>query len=376
MRRVPAHRVPRFIFLMRLAGLGALAAAACDTTPASPAASCQPKRAVADQAQSDCASCSTATLGPCTEAAPLDACCTWVGSPAAALTRATALHRFAAAAGQSTTPDLTCMAIPGSPGDAQTVTLTGYVWAWSTGMDTAGVTVQVYEENAANTDGTLAAMAVGGVTTKVSDPVDPIDTRWDTYGCPDGCGYRRFVIPGVPTETALVLKTSDAIGGGMWATAYEYNVVLRNEAIQTVASVPTVSHDATAVAAVDVTTVAAAVGLTANTGVVLGEVHDCAPQDGSTEGIRLQGASVGSNPPTEQTYYFDRNEAHPLLDQTVTATGPLGAFALFNPPTGAVRVTAVGQAAGATAMLGTYVVQVQPGAVTLLTLQGRRPWQQ
>jgi hypothetical protein len=87
--------------------------------------------------------------------------------------------------------------------------------------------------------------------------------------------------------------------------------------------------------------------------------------------------------------YFVDDESDPLPSLQLVDTSPLGMFVAFNVQTGVpVRVTAAGacpaSAASATppacdlgayVMLGTYVVQMFPGAVTAVALRGRRPWQ-
>jgi hypothetical protein len=260
------------------------------------------------------------------------------------------------------------------------VTLTGYVWLFSSGTDSAGVKVQVFEENNPNTDGSLGPSVGMPYTTTMSDPADPVPTMWNT-NCPDGCSYRQYTITGVPTETPLVIETSDAAGGSTWATLYDYNIYFPNSLVESEGGSPTAHYDATAASSGDPNTVAGSVGLTVTAGVIAGEVHDCwTDPDGPGTGIRLSGATVGTTvAPQGQIYYSTSDEANPLLDQSATSTTNLSLFAGVNYPTGTpIRVTAVGEDPanpGKFLMLGTYVVQTYPSAVTAISLRGRRPWQ-
>lgn len=336
--------------------------------------SCSSPVTVDDTGLQQCASCTPDSS--CTAAEPLDACCTWVASPTSALADGIGLHRYSTSS-PSAVPDLSCLVQPGTLGVPQTVTLTGYLWLFASGQDSTGVQVDVYAENHPETpDGTIGSTSLGTYTTTTSDPIDPTDTTWDTE-CPNGCSFRQYTIANVPTETPLVIRTSDA-GSGKWVTRYEYDVYFSNAAVVG----GEVAYDATAMAAEDVQTVTGAVGLTSasGTGHLVGEVHDCSD-------IRLSGATVETSPaPQNGVFYFTADEADPVPLSQATGTSDLGLFAAFNMQAGIpTRVTAVGQCPPSAAsaicnqgdyvMLGTYVVQTYPGAVTALALRGRRPWQ-
>ena len=293
------------------------------------------------------------------------------------------LHRYSTS-NTSAVPDLSCLTAPGTLGTPQMVTLTGYVWLFSSGVDSQGVQVDVYTENHPQTpDGSISA-SLGSYTTSMSDPIDPTDTTWNSK-CPNGCSYRQYTIKNVPTETPLVIRTSDA-GSNQWATLYDYNIYFPNSDVMN----GQVSYDATAVAGGDLNTVAGTVGINiaSGMGLLAGEVHDCSD-------IRQFGATVESAPGGSvqshegQMFYFTEDESNPLPDLESTDTSHLGLFGAINlAPGSPIRVTALGQcppnAASATppicntgddVMLGTYVVQMYPGAVTALALRGRRPWQ-
>lgn len=328
-------------------------------------------------------------MAACTPTTPVNACCTWVGEPSAPLQRLTSLHRYSAPAG-NTTPDLSCLSNPGTldTKNSKMVTLTGYVWVFSDGVtdssgtpSSSGVKVEVFTENYQKGDGSISATPIGSYTTSPTDKPDPVDTTW-LKNCSQGCNLRQYKIPNIPTETPLVIKTSDAAGGTDWATVYDYNIYFSNAQVQ--AGFPGVSncpsgdacYDATAAAASDLGVVAAAacgVSTNGSMGLLAGEVHDCGD-------VRLTGATVNADTVGGcSMFYFSGPEGDPTPDKGVLGTSDNGLFGNLNYPAGKpIRVTAVGEdpsAPGKFLMLGTYVVQMYPGAVTALSLRGRRPWQ-
>jgi hypothetical protein len=316
-----------------------------------------------------CSTCSP--TAQCTSAQPLDACCVWVAESKDALADGINLHRYSTT-NPNAVPDLSCLASPAALGTPQTVTLTGYVWLFSSGVDSQGVQVDVYTENHPQTpDGTISATSLGTYTTTATDPIDPVDTTWNSK-CPNGCSYRQYTIPNIPTETPIVIRTSDA-GSGQWATLYDYNIYFKNSDVQN----GQVSYDATAVAGPDLATVAGTVGLTIENGLGLlaGEVHDCSD-------IRQFGATVEAGSPAAHQgpiFYFTEDESDPLPSLQAGDTSHLGLFGALNLQPGTpIRVSATGQDPanpGQFLMMGTYVVQIYPGAVTAISLRGRRPWQ-
>jgi hypothetical protein len=310
-----------------------------------------------------------------------------VGQPTTALAPATGLHRYSAPAG-TTKAELGCLTTPATLGTPAMVTLTGYVWIFSNGVtdtsgnpSSSGVKVEVFTENYTKGDGSISAMPIGSYTTSPTDKPDSIDTTWlKNCPAPQGCNLRQYKIPMIPTETPLVIRTSDAAGGTDWATVYDYNIYFSNAQVQ--AGFPNVSgcpagdacYDATAAAASDLGTVANAAGgisINGSLGLLAGEVHDC-------NDVRLSGATVNTDTrAATQMFYFTSDEGDPLPYTAATYTSDLSLFGAINYPTGMpIRVTALGQdAAGKLLMVGTYVVQMYPGAVTAVALRGRRPWQ-
>jgi hypothetical protein len=206
-----------------------------------------------------------------------------------------------------------------------------------------------------------------------------------------GCNLRAYHIANVPTYTPLIMKTSDATGSGLWADLYDYNVYILDpttfgtsdpncKAGTTVGMTeiqPPPCYNASAVASTDINSVAAAAlgtSINPSEGVLAGEVHDCGD-------IRLSGATVDTDQPHQgPMFYFSSDESNPLPDLERQAsdqgTSVLGLFGALNLATGTpTRVSATGFVNGQLTLLGTYVVQLYPGAVTALSLRGRRPFQ-
>lgn len=373
-----------FLSLASLASLGLCSIVACSSSNhiaadgGSTLGSCSPPPTVEDTNLTSCKSCTASAS--CTPQAPLEGCCTWVGEPAKTLARATTLHRYSASG--DPTVDLSCNANPGMLGTPQMVTLTGYVWLFSSGQDSAGVKVEVFQEANPTTPTGALGTKVGEYTTTSTDAVYPGDTSWNTKCNSPGCSFRQYTIKNVPTETPLIIKTSDGSGGSQWVTVYDYNIYFSNSKVGTGSDggAPTASYDATAAASGDPETVANTLGRTwssSTDGLLAGEVHDCGD-------VRLAGATVGSTvaPDSPGIFYFTSDEGDPLPDTSQGSAGVtsiLGLFGGINVPAGKpIRVTAMGKDPADSSkfvMLGTYVVQAYAGAVTAVSLRGRRPWQ-
>jgi hypothetical protein len=300
----------------------------------------------------------------CVDTRPVAACCTWAANPTVELARApSSLHYFGQPAGQPTV-DLACTTTPPAKGTPQMVTLSGFVKDFLGGdSDSTGVKVEVFQEGA---DGALGA-SVGSVTTDTNSQQRTND--W-LANCPtNGCTERAYSIPNVPTETPLIIHTSDAANAGKWASLYDYNIFFSNSAVNAGA----VTYDTTAVGTTDLTTVASSAGgytIQADKGLLAGEVHDCGD-------VRLANATVSTDyRPQSPIVYFGAVESNPLPDQTQTATSQLGLFGGINYTTNVpIHISAVGMLNGQSTLIGAYTVQVFPGSVTALSLRGRRSYQ-
>jgi hypothetical protein len=296
--------------------------------------------------------------------------------------RGTGLHYYSST---SPTVDLGCLTTPGATGTPSPVTLSGYVKLFADGQDSQGVKIEVFQEGP---EGALGA-SVGSYTTTMKDA--PVVESWSSKCVAPGCNLRTYHIPNVPTYTKLIMKTSDANGSGLWADLYDYNIYITDPMtfgttdpnckagapIGMGTSQPPPCYNATAVAATDINAVAATAlgsGINPSQGVLAGEVHDCGD-------VRLSGATVDTDQPHQgPMFYFTNDESNPLPDTERglgdQGTSVLGLFGALNLNTGIpTRVSATGYYNGQLTLLGTYVVQLFPGAVTALSLRGRRPFQ-
>jgi hypothetical protein len=308
----------------------------------------------------------------CIDSLPIAACCAWTQDPKNELARApSSLHNFGAPVGQ-TAVDLSCLDNPPLQGTPQNVTLTGYLKVFVGGdSDSAGVKVEVYQEDLSGGQvGKLGALVGTAVTTDTNSPSRVND--W-LSGCPtNGCTERQFTYANVPTETPLIIHTSDANNAGKWYDFYDYNVYFSNSQV----SNGTVSYDTTAVGTTDPSTVTATLGtsVSSSKGLLAGEVHDCGD-------VRLSGATVNTDYRAETPmFYFGDDETNPLPDLSRTAPGlgtsQLGLFGALNYAPGVpVHISAVGLLNGVRTLIGAYTVQIYPGAVTALSIRGRRPYQ-
>lgn len=370
-------------FLSSVASACLLVATACsstNSTPAGdagtgPAASCEgaPVLTKADfctTGASKCTIAANASPSSCKAPRTIDACCSFVQAPSQELVRGTGLNR-----NSSTDPtlDLGCLDNPGELGTPKTVAMKGFLRVFSSGGDSAGVKIEIFKEGAA---GALGEPVGTPVTTSQTDAAQEPKPDW-LKKCPDGgCTFRSFVYAGIPTETPLIIKTSDVGSGEQWAPLYDYNIFFPNSAETTdPTSGEIVAYDPAALAATDINTVASAAGgftPRADRGLIAGEVHDCGD-------VRVSGATVDTDLAHEgDMFYFGENESDPLPDKSRGALGTskLGLFGTLNLPVGQpVRISAVGKVNGQTVLLGTHVVQTFPGAVTALSFRGRRPWQ-
>jgi hypothetical protein len=351
---------------------GSSGSGACGTTPA-------------DDDYAGCATCQwSSSANPdesmCTTSRSVNACCDWVQAPTTALARSTGLHYYSATS--DVTVDYSCLATAPTAGAVHTSTLSGYVKIFSSGTDTAGVMIQVF--NVDTSTGALGAQVGSTYTTSSTDK--SVTNNWLNACTTNVCTFREYTITGVPTETPLVIVTSDAGMGGGWSSLYDYNIYFSDADVcasapagaPCVASTTTwaTSYDVTAVKPCDISTAAISVGLTTDPtkGVLAGEVHDCGD-------IRISGADVDTDQPhIGSLFYFGAQESDPLPNETLTSTSPLGLFGALNLAPGVpIRVSAIGTYAGKDTLLGTNVVQVYTGsmgpAVTAISLRGRRPYQ-
>ena len=376
----PLARFTRFATGFALAGgVAVVASAGCSSSnsihgggDAGTSGGCSSPPAVVDTDYcKTCTRSAQASPAQCTPSRNVDACCAWVQAPTVDLSRGGAdLHYF----GGSGPVDVGCLTTPPALGTSQTVTLTGHVKLFSHGIDSAGVKIEIFKEAK---DGALGALVGQAFVTSNNDTTDPAQVVTWLNACPtpDGCKFRSFTYPNVPTETPLIIKTSDSAGGSTWAELYDYNIYFANAAVDTA---QTVHYDPSAVAATDIGTVAATIGITIKDGqgLLAGEVHDCGD-------VRVSGATVDTELAHEGPLsYFTDDETNPLPDQGRAARGQgtskLGLFGAINiAPNTPMRVNALGKIAGQSGvvLLGTYVVQTFPNAVTALSLRGRRAWQ-
>jgi len=277
------------------------------------------------------------------------------------LARSSGVKKF----GGSGPPDLGCSAAsgyPAKPGGSKNVKLSGVAVIFANGCQSRNLGVEVHTVNRSGgvDDGSPGPIVGSAITTPADCKATGIATDIPSCGTRYECTY---TYAGVPTETELLIKTS----GAAWATVYEYNVYIANDAVKNGAF----SHDVQALGHDDYNVFAQAAlggGITQGNGVVLGEVHDCAD-------VRLLNATAGVDRAKKVFAYFTDNEAQPLPDVAAQATGKLGLFGALDLAPGSVGVAAAGLSNGKLTTVGFTRASVFPDAVTLVTFHGPLPMQ-
>lgn len=314
-----------------------------------------------------CAGVTTSTKCDDARERPLESCGVLIGKPGEAneLKRTTDTYEYAAVG----PVNLSCFE-PGSypsQGTVETVTMRGLVKIFAAGCDAVGVKVEVYTviRDGSDNDGKLGDLVGQPVITDETFGTEEDPIKGD---CAEGRTLRQYTYPGVPTETELVIKTSDATNSG-WTDLYDYNIYISNNDPDLSGGEWT--HDVRALAEDDFSTIpTAAIGrpITNGYGVVAGEVHDCG-------NIRVSYALVDVDRPRVAMVYLDDNEADPLPDSTRNAIGTakLGLYSALDVPPGPVTMSAVGVVDNKLVTLGYAKGYVYPNSVTSLTVRGLKP---
>jgi hypothetical protein len=330
-------------------------------------------------------------------------------------------------------PNLTCLTgMPKMhPPTPAAVTLTGFVHPFSSGSSNAPVLIEIYKA-ASLTPGSApdpkTAVATAMVTFDPTKAMDPTQFRAcdrdPKVGCiavtPDACmvpacndglaGRRddgkfcatingapgtcddrlrwepRFSIPGVPTNTSLVIlaKGTDSV---VWASLIAWNVFLATDD-------KSCGGDAQATDCLDTsnmaepkyqlnvntlsqsdyglipTTAGLSMGITPGQGAVAGEVHDC-------DNIRIANVMVGVSPAGDRLTYFNGNPYMTLPDSGRAATGTdrLSLYASLNVRPGKVDVEGAGLVDGKPVSVGKFTAIVYPASVAVINLNGGKPQQ-
>jgi len=284
-------------------------------------------------------------------------------------------------AGAGGPPDLGCF-MPGMYRPLGTpmtggVTLFGVVDVFGNGGDADAILVQVFAEGE---DGALGAM-VGEATASIADPCHTTEQELRD-GMPIGeraLGY--YAIPGVPTETPLIVKTSG--NPDFWRDLYTYNFQIVNEGVLTsppaaeecISTPPGARfrYKARTLSRSDYSSIPRTAGLPdgvrAGSGAVAGEVHDC-------QNVRLEYALVATSPTPRSFVYFNDNPDNPLPEPgRIEGTSMLSLYAALDLEPGPVDVAAVGSVGGQVVSLGWYRATVFENSVTVVALRGLRPQQ-
>lgn len=327
----------------------------------------------------------------------------------------------------ASTPALGCLGQSGpAPGATPaTVTLTGFVHVFSSGPDSNNVKVQVFDAAQVTQHDPADQQPLGAVTAML-DPATqracdadgakgcsiPLANGCALPVCNDGLGGRqddqkycrdngsgptggecsdrlrwesRYSIPGVPTNTRLVMRVTGPTNKSdtVWATTVSFNVFLstNDRACKSLsdtdcldlsdAANPKYQLNASALSAADFVNIPVIAGLSGGIstgeGAIAGEVHDC-------DNVRVANVEVTTTPTADRLTYFNGNPVKTLPDSSRAAVGTdrLGLFAALNIKPGPVTVAAAGgNAAGAPLMsFGTFDAFVYTDAVSIVNVNG------
>jgi hypothetical protein len=265
-------------------------------------------------------------------------------------------------------------------GESETVTVYGVVDVFGNGGDADRLTVDIYREGVDGALGDLVGSAMASTDHGCSETENEIED--DMVIGSRQLGY--FAIEGVPSETPLIIRTSG--NRELWRDLYTYNVYIRNGEIERDADT---AGECTGGATLPAEarwslrpriisrsdwvsiplTAGVPEGIRPGSGIVGGEIHDCAD-------IRVEFAQVGTNPTAVARTYFSDNPDNPLpVTSRTEGTSLLGLYAALDVPEGPVDIAAVARIGGQTLSLGFYRARVFDGAVTVVTLRGLRPHQ-
>jgi hypothetical protein len=327
-------------------------------------------------------------------------------------------------------PNLGCLSAgpKNHPPTPATVTMTGFVHPFSSGKSNATVTIQVYRASdllgvsdismaqpivpaimigfdpstandlttfrACDADSHVGCVPVsGGCMPPCTDgltgrPDTPQQYCRDFNGVPT-CESRlrwepRFAIPGLPTNTQLVIRSSGANGmsDGTWATLVAWNVFLASDD-------KSCGGDPQATDCLDTTDMAnpkyqlnvnvlsqsdyfnipftsgLSSGITKGQGAVAGEVHDC-------DNVRLGNVQVGVQPQGDRFTYFNGDPYMTIPDSSRAGTGTdrLGLFSSLNVTPGKIAVESAALVDGMTVSAGTFSAMLYPDSVAVVNLNG------
>ena len=279
--------------------------------------------------------------------------------------------------------DLSCYKPEGYPTqqDPQTVTVHGVVDVYATGPDSSNITVEIYAENE---DATLGGLL--GSTVSVDACADhedelpvPHEVGEEEEFCPGICRELKpdtedcrklayYAIEGIPTNTALIVKTSGS--EATWKNMYSYNIWFFDDEIEE----GKVYYKSRVLSMDDWRSIPVAAGDTSGVAsgksAVAGEIHDCGD-------VRLYYVTAATNPVAGTFTYFNgvEEKLYPDVSRADYGTNLDGLYAAVEMDAGATAfVTAVAKIEGeGYVSLGWRKVHTFPDSLTSVSLRGTRP---
>lgn len=322
-------------------------------------------------------------------------CCTCVKVPSqtAVVTTCDLISEYCA---PSATPvDVSCYMEDGWP-TGQTprdVTAHGPVDVYATGPGSDDILVEIYNVDEEGNIGTLVGSYTSDTTCADQEAAGLFPTQHESVDeaadCPGPCvekispdnhdcrnlGY--YVVENVPTNTPLIVKTSQASGTGLWKDMLSFNIWFFDGEIETHGGTDYVFYKARVVSEDDWRNIPVAAGDTNGVapgyGAIAGEIHDCADN-------RLSFAMAATFPEANTLTYFNgvEEKLYPNLSRSAYGTNHDGLYAAIEMDAessgSAVWVSALAdvEAVGVVS-LGWQKAFVYPDTLTSVTLRGTRP---
>jgi hypothetical protein len=308
-------------------------------------------------------------------------------------------------------PNLACLASPKLDGSGPATTrLTGFVHVFSSGPDSEGLTIAVYDAAA------LAGGADPATVTPLASTVAALDPatrracdRTAANGCsiPSATGCQipkcnsdqycrdlgggntecsdrlrweaRYTLDNIPTNKQLVIRTSGPAGA--WAPLVAWNVRLStgDRTCEDISATDCMDAAKTqyqlnvnALSRSDYvnipTSAGLAGGISPGQGAIAGEVHDC-------DNIRVGNVAVATNPSADRFTYFNGNPIMTLPDSARFSAGTdrLGLFSALNLKPGKVTVQAAGLVGKTLTDFGKFDAYVYPDTVSVMNVNGGKP---
>ena len=186
--------------------------------------------------------------------------------------------------------------------------------------------------------------------------------------------FGLYEIPGVPTNTWLVMRAKNTVAGleTKWKDTYGYGVYIPADQVDADGKY---KYNATMVSSSQWVLVPSTLmvpgGIKKNHGAVGGRIRDCG--NDSRSGYTVGEASVGLGNPGSANGYFNDNEDDTVPLPSRTATDMYGRFAIVDVPPGFNAISAAILKDGEITSLGKETFYLVPESLLVVSFPGKKP---